>query len=170
MASPSSIENYFLSEFKASVNPLKSNFVHHTNNTAAILRVFSFTSRVPLSTFTPNMAYKKIKRENPVYYRSLIQMQTIYRTFFPTDITLNKIPKTWNSVNTAYKAISDHKYFKTSLFSSFISDYKKKVKMQNGLLHLQSHYSVDRIYFFLVHQKMMWLNDNLKKISLLIYS
>ena len=28
------------------------------------------------------------------------------------------MPKTWNSVNTAYKAISDHKYFKTSLLSS----------------------------------------------------
>ena len=40
--------------------------------------------------------------------------------FFPTDITLNKMPGTWNSVNTAYKAIFSHKYFKTSLFSSFI--------------------------------------------------
>ena len=52
----------------------------------------------------------------------------IPESFFPTDITRNKMPKTWNSVNTAYKAISDHKYFKTSLFSSFISDYKEKYK------------------------------------------
>ena len=49
-----------------------------------------------------------------------------------TDITLNKMPKTWNSVKTAYKAISDHNYFKTSLFSSFISDYKEKSKCKTG--------------------------------------
>ena len=35
--------------------------------------------------------------------------------FFPTDIILNKMPRAWNSLNSAYKAISSPKYFKTSL-------------------------------------------------------
>ena len=49
-------------------------------------------------------------------------------SFFPTDITLNRMPRTWNSLNKAFKAISSPKYFKTSLFSSFISDNKKESK------------------------------------------
>ena len=50
----------------------------------------------------------------------------LHESFFQTDITLNKMPRTCYSLHTAYKAISSHKYFKTSLFSSFISDYKEK--------------------------------------------
>ena len=47
-------------------------------------------------------------------------------SFFPADITLNKMPRVWNSLKSTYKAISSPKYFKTSLFSSFISEYKEE--------------------------------------------
>ena len=38
--------------------------------------------------------------------------------FFSTDLTLKKMPRAWNSLNSAYKAISPPKYLKTLLFSS----------------------------------------------------
>ena len=47
-------------------------------------------------------------------------------SFFPADITLNKMPRVWNSLNSTYKAISSPKYFKTSLLSSFISEYREE--------------------------------------------
>ena len=72
------------------------------------------------------------------------------KSFFPTDITLNKMPRAWNSLKSTYKAISSPKYFKTSLFSSFISDCKEE---SNCTKDLQSHYSVDRMYFLLSTRK-----------------
>ena len=34
--------------------------------------------------------------------------------------------------------------------------------MQKGLLHMQSHNSVDGIYIFFSQQRNMWMKDNLK--------
>ena len=36
----------------------------------------------------------------------------IPESFFPTDITLNKMPRAWSSLKSTYRAISSPKYFK----------------------------------------------------------
>ena len=79
---------------------------------------------------------------------------------FTTDITQNKIPRTWNSLNTAYKAISSPKYFKTSLFSSFISGYKKESKCIKDCYTCKSHCSVE---VALVNQKIHVADRQMKK-------
>lgn len=48
----------------------------------------------------------------------------IKESHFPNDITLNTMPKTWNSVNIAYKNVIPQKYFKHSFFQSLIIEYK----------------------------------------------
>ena len=49
-----------------------------------------------------------------------------------------------NSLNSAFKTNFPPKYFKGSLFSSFIFDYMKELKR---LLNLQSHFSEEFMFF-----------------------
>ena len=116
-------------------NVVAARYNEHTENLFKNLKVLKFTDQIILNTskmmhsikyqYAP-MALNTMFSNDIVNRR--IDQNNIPESFYPSDITKNKMPKTWNSVNTAYKAISNHKYFKTSLFSSLISEYKEKSK------------------------------------------
>ena len=105
----------------------------HTERIYKSLKILKLTDQI---TFNTSKLMHSIKYHYaPMALTNLFSNESVNRrqdqnnlheSFFPSDITLNKMPRQWNSLNSAYKAISPPKYFKTSLFSAFISDYKEE--------------------------------------------
>ena len=63
----------------------------------------------------------------PIWY----DQNNLLESFFPTYITLNKMPKVWNSLNSEFESIFELLHY--------------------DLLHLQSHCSVTKLYAHLVN-------------------
>ena len=116
---------------KAIRDIVAAKYDEHTERIFKNLKILKFMDQ---ATFNTSKLMHSIKYQYAP--RALINMflnelvnkrhdqNNLPESFFPTDITLNKMPRVWNSLKSTYKAISAPKYFKTWLFSSFISDYK----------------------------------------------
>ena len=118
---------------KAIRNIAAAKYNEHTERIFKNLKILRFKDQATVNTskLMHSIKYQYAPRalinmfcNEPVNKRH--DQNNLPESFFPADITLNKMPRVWNSLNSTYKAISSPKYFKTSLFSSFISEYKEE--------------------------------------------
>ena len=79
-----------------------------------------------------------------------------------------QMPRAWNSSKSTYKALISPKYFKTSLFSSFISDYKEESNCTKDC-YTCNHITQQIEFIFSCQPEKHVADRKLKKTILLIY-
>ena len=124
---------------KAVRNIMTAKYNAHTETIFKTLNILKFKDQIIFNTATimHSIKYKYaplalIKMFQDGHINRRDDTNNLPETHFPKDITTNIMPNKWNSINAAYKNISPPKFFKTSLFASFILEYSRELKCDNN--------------------------------------